>query len=288
MVGRLMASEQPRISIGLPVFNGGKYLEQAINSILAQTFADFELIIVDNASIDNTQEICSRYAARDTRIHYCRNEMNLGLTRNFNRAFELSTGKYFAYMSHDDYLAPQFYAKCLEVLENDPSVVLCHCQATIVDDQNSPVAHYDATQELGNELSPAPHIRFRDLILSRGLCLESYGLMRSDVLRRIKPLYRSHYGSDKNFLAELALSGKLFHVPEVMFFWRDERAKYADYISWMGRFRSWQSWSRRLDTSKPCAVPLGRWSWLKGYVQSVTRVRLSRKERFLSYLVILE
>jgi glycosyltransferase involved in cell wall biosynthesis len=278
----------PKVSVGLPIYNGEKYITQALDSILAQTFEDFELIISDNASTDRTREICLDYAARDSRIKYSRNRQNLGLTRNFNHAFELARGEYFAYMSHDDYIAPDLIARCVEILDNDSSVILCHCQVLIVDEQGKPVAHYDDKLKFHNEDSPYAHKRFRDLIMIPHLCLDDFGLMRTEVLHNINPLYDSFYGSDRNFLAELSLYGKFHHLPDVMFYWRDERDKYAQFNSWLSRLHTWEFWTRRLDTSKPNEIPLPRWSALKGYIKSVGRVKLSRNERLLCYLVVAE
>jgi glycosyltransferase involved in cell wall biosynthesis len=90
-----LGRDKPRLSIGMPVFNGEKYLKEALDSILAQTYSDFELLISDNASTDRTEQICREYAAKDRRIRYYRNEKNIGAPKNFNRVFELSSGKYF-------------------------------------------------------------------------------------------------------------------------------------------------------------------------------------------------
>ena len=108
MRGEAMSENEPRVSIGMPVYNGEKYLEEAIQSILAQTYSDFELVISDNASTDKTQEICLEYAARDSRVRYHRNEKNLGAAPNYNRTFELSTGQYFKWADYDDLLAEEF------------------------------------------------------------------------------------------------------------------------------------------------------------------------------------
>ncbi len=85
----------PLVSIGIPVYNGGKYLEETLDSILNQTFTDFEVIVSDNASTDNTREIVEAYAAKDPRVRYYRNAENIGAAPNYNRTFELSRGKYF-------------------------------------------------------------------------------------------------------------------------------------------------------------------------------------------------
>ena len=103
-----MLNNQPKLSIGLPIYNGEKFLEQAIESLLSQTFKDFEIIICDNASTDKTHEICKAYVARDNRIHYYRNETNIGCARNFARVFELSSGEYFKWAAYDDLTTQAF------------------------------------------------------------------------------------------------------------------------------------------------------------------------------------
>jgi glycosyltransferase involved in cell wall biosynthesis len=92
----------PKVSIGVPVFNGENYLAQALESILAQDFADFEVIISDNCSTDKTPEICTSFAKRDSRVKYFRNDSNIGASPNYNRTFELSRGEYFKWCAHDD------------------------------------------------------------------------------------------------------------------------------------------------------------------------------------------
>src|ERR1700693_4622631 len=118
---KLAQASCPMVSIGLPVYNGEVYLRQALDSILAQTFSDFELVISDNASTDSTEVICREYAAVDSRIRYRRQTRNRGVTWNFRQVVLLSSGKYFLWTSCDDLLAPNYVERCIEVLENDPS-----------------------------------------------------------------------------------------------------------------------------------------------------------------------
>ena len=128
-----MAISQPRVSIGLPIYNAEQFLEETLRSLLSQTVPDFELIITDNASTDNTQNICQAYAARDDRIRYYRNEQNIGCDPNFNRVFSLSRGKYFKWAAFDDVCAPNFLEVCLEVLDNEPQVILCYPKTKLID-----------------------------------------------------------------------------------------------------------------------------------------------------------
>src|SRR5215212_2547350 len=106
----------PQVSLGVPVYNGEKYLAEALESLLQQDYADFEIIISDNASTDGTEEICRNFAGRDKRIRYYRNETNIGASPNYNRTFELARGRYFKWCAHDDVCLPAFVRRAAEVL----------------------------------------------------------------------------------------------------------------------------------------------------------------------------
>ena len=101
----------PKITIGLPVYNGDKFLKECIESILNQTFLDFELLISDNASTDSTSEICSAYALQDKRICYSRNLKNIGMIENFKHVLDIAKGKYFMWIAADDLLGDKDYLK---------------------------------------------------------------------------------------------------------------------------------------------------------------------------------
>src|SRR5215510_10355296 len=121
-----MSESQCLLSVGLAVYNGEEFLDEAIRSILAQTLTNFELIISDNASTDRTSEICQKYVRIDPRIRYHRNEANIGGANNENQTFRMARGKYFRWAAHDDVLAPTLLARCVEVLEERPDAVLCY------------------------------------------------------------------------------------------------------------------------------------------------------------------
>ena len=112
-----------KLSIGLPVYNGELFIERSIESILAQTFTDFELIISDNASTDSTQEICQNFSKKDDRIQIFKQEKNIGIHRNFYFLLSQAKGKYFAWAAVDDYLDKDFMEKNLKVLESHNSIV---------------------------------------------------------------------------------------------------------------------------------------------------------------------
>ena len=132
-----MSASTPLVSMGMPIYNEERYLPAALDSLLAQDFADFELIISDNASQDATRKICLEYASRGPRIQYYRNERNVGATENFNRVFRRSSGKYFMWAAGHDVWAPTYLSRCLEALETDESIVLANSQAWLIDQRGS-------------------------------------------------------------------------------------------------------------------------------------------------------
>jgi glycosyltransferase involved in cell wall biosynthesis len=113
----------PRVSIGLPVYNGERYLRESIDSILAQTFQNFELVICDNASTDATARICEEYTERDPRVRYFRNARNIGGINNANLTFERSRGELFRWAAHDDVCAPTLLERCVQVLDERADAV---------------------------------------------------------------------------------------------------------------------------------------------------------------------
>ncbi len=225
-----MSDRKPLVSIGLPVYNGEEFLSETLDSILAQTFKDFELIISDNASTDKTQAICQQYAAKDGRIRYYRNDENIGASPNYNRTFELSTGKYFKWVAHDDLHAPEYLERCVEILDRNPSIVLCHSKVRLINDKGKVLKEndklykkypcmkdYHAKIRKLNTDSLKPQERFLARVTA-GISFEIFGLIRASTLRMIpKPLHGSYSRSDDILLARIALLGRFYEIPEFLF-----------------------------------------------------------------------
>ncbi len=277
-----MGREKPRLSIGLPVFNGEKYLKESIDSILAQSYQDFELIISDNASTDHTQQICKEYASMDSRIRYYRNEKNIGAPKNFNRVFELSSGFYFKWAAYDDVHAPEFLRKCVSVLDKDSSVVLCHSKTGRIDEHGHLVGNYDH-RALRRISSHKPHERFGDLISIRNPCWAVFGVVRSSAFRKT-PLHGSYIGADRNLLAEIGLMGRIIEIPEYLFFRRDHpeaytrkfcENKFATSVEHYDEQMAW--WSTDDWTNFP------NWKDCAEFFRSVNRVPLEWSERLACY-----
>lgn len=202
------------VSIGLPVYNGDRYLEQAIDSALAQTYEDFDLVISDNASTDHTREICEAFAKRDSRIRYYRNAENMGPIWNFNRVAELRSGRYFKWLNHDDAWAPTLLEHTVAVLDEAPStVVLCYPKTVFIDEHGATIEFYDDRLDLR---ASSAHERLGGLVRNLRRCNALFGLMRSDALGRTRPM-GAFVSSDKVLLAELSLLGQFWEVDELLF-----------------------------------------------------------------------
>jgi glycosyltransferase involved in cell wall biosynthesis len=219
-----------KVTIGLPVFNGIDYISQAIESILSQTFADFELYISDNASDDGTAEICRDFARRDRRIRYLHQPHNVGAAENYNLLFALGTGPYFKWAAHDDILHPRFLDVAVGILECHPHVVVASPAAALIDESGHVLAF---SPERGGVVDQAgvcwprlpeknygltagdPARRFEAVMSEMVMCVEIFGLMRRSALMRTS-LHGAFGGSDKVLLAQMALLGPFWLGSEVL------------------------------------------------------------------------
>lgn len=278
-----MSTSNTRLNIGLPVFNGEKYLEKALDSLLSQTYKDFKLIICDNASTDKTEQICRKYAKIDARVHYYRNKTNVGGPANYNLVFKLSSSKYFKWAAYDDVHAPDYLQKCLEVLDDDPSVVLSHSRNGRIDQYDNLVGTYDE-HILSRISSDKPHERFGDLISLRNPCWSLYGVMRSGALKRT-PLHGDYILADRNLLAELGLMGRFYEIPEHLFFRRDHPEAYTStYYSKSATVRDYRNQSKWWTGKKGKTMSLlPHWKHCFEFFRSVNRVPLNPFERYLCY-----
>uniref|UniRef100_B8HXQ7 Glycosyl transferase family 2 n=1 Tax=Cyanothece sp. (strain PCC 7425 / ATCC 29141) TaxID=395961 RepID=B8HXQ7_CYAP4 len=306
-----MSNSQPRVSIGLPVYNGENFIREAIDSILAQTFTDFELIISDNASTDRTESICRDYMAQDPRVRYCRNSRNLGVAGNFTRLLELAQGEYFKWASHDDKIAPELIEQCVQVLDQDPKIVLCHSRVVLIDqrgqvlDPQHPL--FSTTFNLtANNDSPQVARRFASLISGAHNCYQGFGLIRTASARLAMPV-PGYTGGDRIVLARLALLGRFHEIPEALFFVRRHPAQDTHMFDRYKQSRSSSTWfklartgqlfqSHPLYTHTICFNPnragtlmLPHWEMLRDYFLAVqeTPARLRGLERLGCYLQLL-
>jgi glycosyltransferase involved in cell wall biosynthesis len=246
----------PLVSIGLPVYNGERFLAQALDSLLGQTLGDLELIISDNASTDRTAEICKDYAARDARIRYIRQESNKGAIWNFNFVALQARGRYFKWAPANDFCDPRLLEKCVAVLRSDPGAVLCHGRTCIVDeDTDERIPYADDV----SATDPRPSERFKAVARSLKLNNALFSVVRLDVLRRTL-LNRRYFGGDQIVTLELALHGRFVLLPEILFY---------------RRFGS-RTWSERLSPTDYRGFYFGKSSVAPGFPQWQRRVDLVR------------
>ena len=277
-----MSNGEPRVSIGLPVYNGENYLEEALEAILAQTFKGFELVVSDNASTDRTEEICRAYAAKDSRIRYYRSPKNLGPAWNHNRVFELSTGEYFRWAAHDDLLASSLIEQSVEVLDCDSSVVLCHAKAEVIGEGDTP-KKYHTTLTTGSH-KPFERVRglmYGDRQFSEHRCYQIYGLIRSAILKETSLIgYYAH--ADGILLIQLAFLGRFHEIPEYLFFPRS----HAEQSVVLARtdYRLYTAW---FDPSKEGKVTLPRWKIFFEYFMAIARAPLNPLEYASCYLYLI-
>ncbi|WP_081689116.1 glycosyltransferase family 2 protein [Inquilinus limosus] len=270
-----------RVSIGLPVYNGENYIAEAINSVLAQTYADFELVICDNGSTDRTEEICRRYADADPRIRYHRNPRNLGASANFGRTFELATGEYFRWLAHDDVLAPTYLERCVAALDREPDAILAQPLVGIIDTKGAILSVHD--NDVQRACSPLVSERFAVLVKHPRRCWEAFGLIRRDVLARTS-LLAPYSCSDVVLCIELGLLGRFVLVPEPLFLNREHPERFARAVL-VDRTATWRWWnnSDRARLIDLCPTWLIQANTLRAIRKHVS----NRGDRYGLYLALL-
>ncbi len=270
-----MAEHIPIVTVGLPVYNGEKYLEPTIESILRQAWTDFELIICDNCSTDRTPEICQAYAVSDGRIRYFRSVKNLGAAPNYNRVYSLSRSRYFKWADYDDLLDPEFLARSVEVLEQNPEAVVCFPRARLINEEGAVISDYDP---LPDTSSPKAHIRFRNLVLAPHIAVQSMGLMRSATVRETT-LHGSFPSSDEVFLAEMALRGRFVEIPERLL-----SVRIHPQQSTRGALALQRSRVTFFDTSLSGKTVLVKWLYLRACLRAIHQAPLGVFSRLYCYM----
>jgi glycosyltransferase involved in cell wall biosynthesis len=262
----------PRLSVGLPVYNGENYLAESLEALLGQSYGDFELIISDNASTDGTADICRHYQEQDSRIRYFRQPHNIGGAPNHNYLVSEARGELFKWASHDDLYARDLLKLCVDALDEFPHVVLAHSWTAMID---GACAVSKAIEYTLATAAPSAPERFRSMLYETGGD-DDGGVIRTSVLRRTR-LLGSYHHSDRTLVAELALHGPFYQVPDWLYFRRDhpERAERA--------FVTVQTWCANLDPRRanarrnPAARLYAEYVW--GFVTAIRRAPLSPAEK---------
>ena len=274
----------PKVSIGMPVYNGQKFIKETLESILSQTFEDYELIISDNASTDDTGDICQSYASIDKRIRYVRNDNNIGAAKNYNQLVALARGRYFKWAAADDLIAPSYLWECVSILDQYPDVLIAHTAIGIIDEYGNHVKDYN--DEL-HFLSETPHERLnRYLFRKAGMWNAICGLVRTECMRKT-PLIGSYESSDKVLLGELVLRGKIYRISDRLFFRRSHPGQAGGAYKAGPKARAEiAAWFDPLNKNKLILPVYARHTL--SYLSSVYRVPMSFREKILCHFLVLK
>ncbi len=263
----------PRLSIGLPVYNGEQFLSEALDSLLGQTYRDFELIVSDNASTDATADICRRYADQDSRIRYIRQPRNIGLIANHDFVMEEARGELFKCAAYDDLYGRDLLQRCIEALDEDPDAVLAHSWSVVINGSGTVLGTYGRGVAMDSLRAPD---RFRNVLFD-GCHDYEYGVMRTQFLRRMMRRGSYHH-ADRMFNAELALYGRFHLVPEWLYFRREHPGQPPQTV----RDRCANFDPRRADRLRHPAIRLyGEYLW--AYVTAIRKAPLLATEKMECY-----
>lgn len=204
---------EPRVSIGIPVYNGAAYLDEAIRSARAQTLGDLEIVVSDNGSSDASADLAERHAADDPRIRVVRQPENRGAAWNYNELVRLARAPLFKWLPADDRMAPRHLERCVAALEARPDAVLAYPRTELIDATGRTVGAYEDRLALGDR---EPWRRAARFVRNVNLCNAVLGVFRTDVLRCTRRI-QSFAGADAVLLLETALRGAIVEVPEPLF-----------------------------------------------------------------------
>jgi glycosyltransferase involved in cell wall biosynthesis len=272
------APTAPLVSVGFPVYNGAAYLAEALDALAAQTLEDFEVIICDNASTDDTEAICRSFVARDRRMRYVRHEVNRGLVGNHTFALEQATGRYFVWAHHDNRHAPAFLERCVAVMEADPTVVYVTGRALLIDEGGRSISRVPGL----DVRSPAPDERLREVIglgSHRYKGQQGFGVYRTAALKQV-PVLSTHVAWDRSLLAEVSLHGRFVEVPEDLFFYRKHSQQASSSFQTRAELWAWH------DPSKANRIVFPNVRLGLDYLQAVRRAPLGDAERRRCYAVV--
>lgn len=224
-----MEDKETLVSIGMPVYNGEQSIRKALDSLLSQTYTNFELIISDNASTDNTGKICRDYANKDKRIRYVRQKENVGIVRNFPFVLNEAKGRYFMWAAHDDWWAPSFISTLKTALEKHPNygVAMSSIERVREDGTILEKVLFTGNDDLTRLNYCAVLLR---LFTKKFPVFFMYGLFRANLIKKIleRPSPQTT-GGDKIIIAEASLATHFYSTPRILHR-RTERFK-ADYTA---------------------------------------------------------
>lgn len=267
----------PRVSVGIPVYNGEAYLAEAIQSVKAQTLGDLEIVISDNGSADASADIATQFAAEDPRIRVVRQPVNRGAAWNYTEVLRLARAPFFKWMPADDRMAPHHLERCVAALDATPAAVLAYPLTELIDDEGRIIGTYRDGLALGE---PQAWRRAAHFILTINLCNSVLGVFRSEVLRNTRVI-QSFAGADAVLLMEATLRGQIVELPEFLF----QRRIHAGASHEANR--SQEALERWFDpqAARRLRLPV-RYELLRGYLRAAREAPLSPGERLLAMTAI--
>ena len=266
------------ITIGLPVYNGQKFLQAAIDSHLSQSYGDFELVISDNGSTDATEEICRRYAAQDDRISYLRAPVNRGILWNHRRVLE-GLGEatpYFRWAGADDVLEPGLLAAMVEVLRSRPEVEAVMPATKNIDEAGAIIRSMERTLNLESAVA---YERARQILLANYQHVIAYGLLRAPSLRRMRT-GPDYIGWDPVFIWELALRGRIFQLEQLALL----RRFHPGSISRVKTAREMRKW---VEPDARAGMNFPHWTWAYERARALLATSLPSREKLRISLLLL-
>lgn len=281
----------PLVTVGIPVYNGERHLEECANAILNQTQGDLELVIADNASTDGTARICEQLAAKDPRVRVLRHVHNLGAPGNWNSLVDVARGRFFKWQSANDVCDPGLLQACVDALESDASAVLAYARTMLMDDDGRPIGLFEHDLNFdSDDVVQRFTLACRRLALNNPQC----GLIRTEVLRRTR-LDRYYPSGDLVLTAELALHGKLLLLPGVLNYRRQSASTFSSMLTPQQLLRLYRpgairpirfiKWRRHLDNgSCVLGAPIGPWDKVKA-LGSVLRMAVQARRQLWGELV---
>ncbi len=210
-----MGMIKPKVSVGIPVYNGAPHLQKALQCLVDQDMEELEFIICDNASTDDSAEIYQSFAEKDSRFRIYRYSENHGMGRNFTRAIEFATAPYVMWAACDDQRHPSQIRRCVETLEENPDAALAYPYTRFIDNDGNTLAEYHDPFDM---TSDSPVTRYLNIIGNLGYCNALYGVFRSSMLNKTKLFAEMHIGRDAVLLTETLFYGKWIQIPEYLFY----------------------------------------------------------------------
>jgi glycosyltransferase involved in cell wall biosynthesis len=263
----------PRVALGLFVYNGERHIAAALDSLLDQTMGDFVLDISDNASTDGTEEICRSYAAEDGRIRYVRQPRNQGAAWNCNFVAQASPrSPYFKWCAHDDIHDPTYLEQCVDMLDDNPTLVCCQPRTRYINDNGDELLRSFRRQQFDD---PRPWVRFNQVLRRHHDFTYAFALTRRSALDQMRPFQPVFLG-DGIMLSELAFQGRFGEVADHLFGNRMHSTRSSvvttsgrgqnAWVEWWGSSQAYPMWRTLSELDKSIArSPMGSGDKLRCY-----------------------